>query len=109
MVIQFVKLRSGLSDVEVRRVMEERTPEFRRVPGLVQKYFCRDSQTGEYAGVYLWDTEESMRQYRQSDFARSTPADYKVEGQPRIEVLDVLFPLRSEEPAAAWAEAETGT
>ncbi|HXZ45045.1 MAG TPA: YdhR family protein [archaeon] len=109
MVIQFVKLRSGLSDAEVRQVMEDRTPEFRRVPGLLQKYFCRDSQTGEYAGVYLWDTAESMRQYRQSEFARSTPAAYKVEGQPRIEVLDVLFPLRSEEPAAAWAGAETGT
>ena len=109
MVIQFVKLRSGMSDAEVRRVMDERAPDFRRVPGLIQKYFCRDSQTGEYAGVYLWDTEESMRQYRQSEFARSTPAAYKVEGQPRIEVLDVLFPLRSEEPAAMWAQAETGS
>ncbi len=109
MVIQFVKLRSGLSDVEVRRVMEERTPEFRRVPGLIQKYFCRDSQTGEYAGVYLWDSEQSMRQYRQSEFARGTAAAYKVEGQPHIEVLDVLFPLRSEEPAAMWAQAETGS
>ena len=109
MVIQFVKLRSGMSDAEVRRVMDERTPEFRRVPGLLQKYFCRDSQTGEYPGVYLWDTEESMRQYRQSDFARGTAAAYQVEGQPRIEVLDVLFPLRSEEPAAMWAQAETGS
>lgn len=109
MVIQVVKLRSGLSDAEVRRIMDERKPEFRRVPGLLQKYFCHDSQTGEYAGVYLWDSQESMHKYRQSEIARSTPAAYKVEGQPRIEALDVLFPLRSEEPAAAWAEAETGT
>ncbi len=109
MVIQFVKLRSGLSDAEARRVMDERIPQFRQVPGLLQKYFCRESQTGEYAGVYLWDSEESMRQYRQSEFARSTPAAYKVEGQPRIEVFDVLFPLRPEEPAAMWAQAETGT
>ena len=53
MVIQFVKLRSGLPDVDVRRLMEERSPQFRQVPGLVQKYFCRESATGEYAGVYL--------------------------------------------------------
>lgn len=109
MVIQFVKLRSGLSDAEVRRVMDERTPEFRRVPGLLQKYFCREGETGEYAGIYLWDSKESMHKYRQSELARSTPSAYKLETQPRIEVFDVLFPLRSEEPAAAWAEAETGT
>jgi heme-degrading monooxygenase HmoA len=108
MVIQFVKLRSRLPDGDVRRLMEERSPQFRQVPGLLQKYFCRESTTGEYAGVYLWESEESMRRYRQSELARTTPAAYKVEGQPRVEVFEVLFPLRSEGLAAAWAEAETG-
>ena len=109
MVIQFVKLRSGLSDVEVRRVMDERTPEFRRVPGLLQKYYCREGKTGEYAGIYLWDSEESMLRYRESELARATPRAYVLEGQPRVEAFDVLFSLRPEEPAAAWAGAETGT
>jgi len=49
-----------------------------------------------------------MRRYRQSELARTTPVAYKVEGQPRIEVFEVLFPLRSEDLAAAWAEVETG-
>ncbi len=74
----------------------------------MQKYFCREPATGEYAGVYLWDSEESMRRYRQSELARTTPAAYKVEGQPRVEVFEVLFPLRSDDLAAVWAEAETG-
>jgi heme-degrading monooxygenase HmoA len=107
MVIQFVKLRSALPDEEVQRLMEERSPQFRQVPGLLQKYFCRESATGEYAGVYLWDSEESLRRYRQSELARSTGAAYKVDGQPRIEVFEVLFPLRSEELTAVGAQAQT--
>ena len=106
MVIQFVKLRSRLPGEEVQRRMEERLPQFRQVPGLLQKYFCRESATGDYAGVYLWDSEESLRRYRQSDLARSTPAAYRVEGQPRIEVFEVLFPLRSEVPTAVGAQAK---
>ena len=108
MVIQFVKLRSQLPHEEVHRFMEERAPQFRQVPGLLQKYFCRESATGEYAGVYLWDSEESLRRYRQSDLARTTAAAYKVDGPARIEVLEVLFPLRSDEPAAVWVQAEMG-
>jgi heme-degrading monooxygenase HmoA len=108
MMIQVVKLRSGLPHEEVYRRMDERVPGFRQVPGLLQKYFCRESETGEYAGVYLWDSEESLRRYRQSDLAGNTGAAYKVEGQPRVEVFEVLFPLRAEEPTAAWVQAETG-
>jgi heme-degrading monooxygenase HmoA len=109
MVLQIVKMQSGLREADVRRMMDERAPLFRRVRGLLQKYFCRERATGDYPGVYVWDSEESMRKYRQSELARTTPAAYRVEGQPRIEVFDVLFPLRPEEPAAVWAQAETGT
>ena len=108
MVIQVVKLRSGLPHEEVYRLMDERVPAFRQVPGLRQKYFCRETATGDVVGVYVWDTKDALHRYRQSDFARSTPAAYQVDGQPRIEVFDVLFPLRAEEPTAAWVQAETG-
>ena len=109
MIIQVVKLRSGLADADVRRIMEERTSQFRQVPGLLQKYFCREGKTGEYAGIYVWNSEESMLKYRQSELARTTPSVYKLEGQPQVEAFDVLFPLHPEEPAAVWAQAETGT
>jgi heme-degrading monooxygenase HmoA len=108
MVIQVVKLRSGLPHEEVYRLMDERVPAFRQVPGLLQKYFCRETATGDVVGVYVWDSKDALHRYRQSDLVRSTPAAYKVEGQPRVEVFEVLFPLRAEEPTAAWAQAETG-
>ncbi|MBI4456030.1 MAG: YdhR family protein [Acidobacteria bacterium] len=96
MYIQFVKFKSGLSDGEVRRLMEERAPQFRALSGLVQKYYVRDSQTGEYGGIYLWDSEESMNKFRQSELARGTPISYKVVGQPRVEVYEMVLPLRPE-------------
>jgi hypothetical protein len=62
-IVQFVKFRSSLSDADVRRVMQERAPRLRALPGLVQKYYDygREASTGEYTGIYVWDSEPSAR------------------------------------------------
>lgn len=94
MIIQFVKFKSGLSDAAVQRVMKERAPQFRALPGLVQKYYGHEVQTGEFTGIYLWDSEESLHQFQKTELARTIPVAYKVESTPRIEFFDVMFPLR---------------
>lgn len=101
MVILVVKFRSALSDEEVLAMAHERADQFRALPGLRQKYYVKDAETGEICGVYLWDSHEALAAYRDSELARSIPAAYQVVGAPRIEVLDVLFPLRSEAEAEA--------
>lgn len=94
MIIKVVKFKSGLSDSEVLEVMNERAPRFRALPGLVQKYYGHEKETGEFTGIYLWDSEESLRQFEDTELARTIPQAYKAEGQPRIELFEVLFPLR---------------
>ncbi len=94
MVIEFVKFKSGLSDEQVRRVMEERAPQYRAIAGLVQKYYVRDPQTGEFGGIYLWDSEESRRAFRESELARTISSAYQSVGPAHVETLEVLFPLR---------------
>lgn len=94
MIIQFVKFKSNLSDNEVQRVMKERALQFRALPGLVQKYYGYEKQTGKFTGIYLWDSEQSMREFQETELARTIPIAYKVESQPRIEFFEVLFPLR---------------
>ena len=94
MVIQAVKFKSGLTDAEVRQTMEERAPQFRALPGLVQKYYLRDVETGEYSGMYFWDSDQSLGEFRKSELARTIPIAYKVIGQPRVETYEVIFPLR---------------
>ena len=96
MIIQTVKFNSMLSEAEVQRVMEERAPQFRAIPGLLQKYYLRDIQTGEVGAVYIWDSEESFRAYRQSDLARTIAGAYKAVGQPRVEIFETIMTLRPE-------------
>lgn len=95
MIIQFIKFKSGLSDSEVQQVLKERAPRFRAIPGLIQKYYGHEKQTGEYTGIYLWDSEQSLREFRDTELARTIPVAYKVEGEPRVETFEVLFPLRA--------------
>jgi heme-degrading monooxygenase HmoA len=96
MIIQTVKFKSALSEADIQRVMEERAPQFRALPGLLQKYYLRDNQTGEVGAVYIWDTEESLRAYRQSDLARTIASAYKAVEQPRVEIFETILTLRPE-------------
>src|SRR5205814_930115 len=75
-----VKFHSGLSHDEVVRNLEERLPLFRAVPGLSQKYYARETATGDYVGVYLFESEQALRDYRSSEVARSIPCVYQVQG-----------------------------
>jgi hypothetical protein len=92
--ILIVKFHSARSDEEVRRLMEERLPQFQAVPGLVQKYYAREAATGDHLGLYIFDSEQSLVQFRNSDLARSIPPVYQPLTAPRIEMLEMLFALR---------------
>ncbi len=94
MIILTVRFKSGLPDAELERVMKERMPSFRALPGLLQKYYVHEKETGELAGIYLWDSEDSLKEYRESELARTIPEAYKAQGTPRIEKLEVLHQLR---------------
>jgi heme-degrading monooxygenase HmoA len=95
MVIMRVRVRSGLSFEELMRVAEERAPEFRKLPGLIQKYYARDAATGELWGVYLWDSHESLAEFRASELARSIPTAYDAVEEPERAVADVIMVLRA--------------
>jgi hypothetical protein len=100
MILQVVRFESGLSSAEALRVMEERAPQYGALPGLLQKYYVRDSESGDLAGIYLWDVETSLRAFRASDLARTIGDAYRVVGRPRVETFEVLFPLRRTEAFA---------
>ncbi len=96
MIIRFVKFKSALSDSEVLKLYEQRASQYRKLPGLLQKYYIKDKQTGEHGAVYLWDSMRSMQEFEQSELSRSIPEAYKIVGQPRIEILDLVYTLRPE-------------
>jgi heme-degrading monooxygenase HmoA len=94
MLLQIVRFTSGMSEGEFVRVAEERSPAFRDVPGLRQKYFVKLDQPGRFGGVYLWETREAMETYRASDLAASTGAAYEVIGETEVETAEILVALR---------------
>jgi inosine-uridine nucleoside N-ribohydrolase len=54
--IQFVKFKSALSTEDVQKVIHERSPRYEALPGLLEKYYGVQHETGEVYGVYTWDS-----------------------------------------------------
>lgn len=94
--ILLIRFRSSLSFEEVTSVMKERAGEFRALKGLQQKYYLQDVDTGEYTGLYLWESEEALSEYQGSELRATVAEAYRAEGKPRIETYRVLMPLREE-------------
>lgn len=94
MIIQFIKLKSALPEEELLSKAQERKPQFEAIPGLMQKYYVKLKQPGEYGGIYVWDSNESLQKYRTSELAATIPQAYQVLEAPDIELMDVLFQLR---------------
>ena len=93
MIIQIIKLKTNLTEEELLRRAKEREPQFKEIPGLLQKYYVKIDQS-QYGGIYVWDSPESLKSYRESDLAASIPEAYEIIEAPNIEILNVLFQLR---------------
>lgn len=94
MIIQIITLKSDLSEEELMATAKERAKKFREIPGLLQKYYTRLDQPGQYRGVYVWDSKKSMMAFKESELAAGIAKAYKVSEAPKIEIVDVLFQLR---------------
>ncbi len=92
--VLLVKFRSRLSLDEIMKVVDDRIDQFRLLNGLEQKFYLQEPATGEIAGLYLWDSEEDFTAYQDSELRKSIAHAYQTEGEPRIEVFDVLKLLR---------------
>lgn len=87
-------LKSDLSHDEMEKRYKERMPRFRDVPGLLQKYYSFDASTQEWAGIYLWDSAESLEAYLESDLRKTIPSAYELTQSPRIDRFQIVDTLR---------------
>ena len=99
MVIHIVRFRSALSDERITELFRVRAPEYLAIPGLLQKYYLR-FQSGEYGGVYVWDSAASMERFMAGELARSICDVYRVEESVR-DIADVVHALRGENSSAS--------
>ena len=96
MILQFVKLKSNLPEEELLTKAKERKPEFEAIPGLLQKYYVKMNEEGNYGGIYVWDRKESLMAFKESDLAKSIPQAYEVVEAPNVEIMSILFQLRNQ-------------
>ena len=101
MIVSIVRFRSRLRNEEVQALFEQRADRYRQVPGLVEKLYLRFEETGEWGAVYVFDSEESLTRFRESELARSIPSAYQVEGGAKSELADVALVVRQADAEAA--------
>jgi len=94
-ILLIVRFKSALTTEELEKRYKERLPEFRALPGLVQKYYLYDPSSEEWGGLYLWDSQSSLDQYLASDLRNSIPEVYQIVGEPRVEMVPIIDVLRS--------------
>lgn len=93
-IMQIVKLKTELSEEEFLKVAKKREPQFKAISGIVQKYYVKLGGPGEFGGVYVWDSIESLEKFKKSELAATIPKAYKVVEPPSIEIIEIMFELR---------------
>jgi len=69
-VILFVRVKSDLVFQELERRLLDRKPSFLEVPGLIQKIYGRDPETGDVCGIYFFENREALASFRDSELAK---------------------------------------
>ena len=94
MIIQIIRLKSNLEESELLSRAEKRLPQFKAIAGLLQKYYVKLAEPGQYGGLYVWESREALKEFQSSELAASIPAAYEIIEAPDVELLEVFSALR---------------
>ena len=93
-VMQIVKIKTELTEAEFFEAAKKREPRFKAIDGIVQKYYFKLDEPGAYGGVYIWDSRESLKAFKETELAKTIGEAYKVIEKPSVEIVDIMFQLR---------------
>ena len=75
-VVLFVRVKSEVDKKELERRLLERKPKFLDVPGLAQKIYGKDPATGDMCGIYFFESNEALADFRDSELAKTIPTAF---------------------------------
>ena len=81
--------KSGLPMEEIAKASEKRAEQYRKVRGLLQKFYVSDLSTGHVGGIFVFDSKKNLKAFRDSDLAKSTGAVYKFAEPPSVRALEI--------------------
>jgi hypothetical protein len=93
--ILVVRIKSDVDPRELERRAIERRPEFKKVPGLVQKIYGRNEATGDWCGIYFFENPQALAAFRETELAKTIPTAYEAT-EVRREVYELMYPLHPE-------------
>ena len=94
--IQIINFRlRGIDQEQYARTCDDLAPAFAAIPGLLNKVWLANSETGTFGGIYTWRDRAAMERHTQSDLFRTvathpnladiTSSDFEVmEGPTRV-------------------------
>jgi len=92
--VLLVKFNSTHSAKELMNVCQEDLETFRKVPGLLQKYYMAEELTGAIRGIYIFETKSARAAFWTSELAKDIPTRYGViSGTLRVEQYDMALVL----------------
>jgi len=94
MITQLVKFTSALPEQEALTAARRRMPEYRAVPGLIQKIYLKFGEPDTYGGLMIWESPEALAAFRATELSRSVAETYSVVGVPEVMIGETLWLLR---------------
>jgi hypothetical protein len=92
--VLLVKFSSTLSPEDLQKTCLEDLEDFRNVPGLLQKYYLGEENTGAISGFYIFESENARSAFWNSKLAKSIPARYGgIVDSFRVEQYELLIEL----------------
>lgn len=89
-----IKFQSSHTPEKLMAVCQEDLGKFQNVPGLIQKYYISEPESGAISGIYLFETEASREAFWTSDLAAIIPERYGVIMESlRVEKYDMAIVL----------------
>jgi heme-degrading monooxygenase HmoA len=95
-IIQLVRYKSAFTYDEVMERFDARSNRYREVPGLLQKYYVHYPDADEYGGVYVWESEEALQNWRDTNLAGTLAETYQIKDGPHSEMADVMLVLHGD-------------
>jgi hypothetical protein len=73
-----VKFNSSLPSDDLNAVCEKDLYKFRKVPGLLQKYYVVEDSSGALSGLYFFESKAARSAFWNSALAKEIPGTYGV-------------------------------
>ncbi|MGF0258075.1 YdhR family protein [Rhodococcus erythropolis] len=84
-----IRFRAGKPHQEIQAMSAASLPMFRKMPGLLEKYFVENSETGEVGGIYLWETVEQVQEYLDGPVVAAMPERFGLTEPLTYEIFEV--------------------